>query len=163
MKNRTTIKIFTLIFTFLLVTSLAYASPGGEDYSGCREGRKGKETCMQKLDLTAEQERELMEQRCAHKEEIKGVKAALKEKRAALREELQKDKIDKKRIGAIKEEVKTLMGKQLDCRIDSVLAMKEILTPEQFNKLESFKAGKKGKRRFFGRIFGHKKQKEGFR
>ena len=112
---------------------------------------------IKELDLTAEQEKQMKEQREKTGKKNKAIRKELGEKMKKLKEELEKKDVDRRKIDAIAEEIKTLKGSLIDQRIDSVLAMKQILTTEQYEKLKELRKkrhaerrkvrkGKKGKR-----------------
>ncbi|MCM8812924.1 MAG: hypothetical protein NC924_03185 [Candidatus Omnitrophica bacterium] len=49
---------------------------------------------------------------------------------------MQKAEIDRKEINRIHEEIKALLVKKEDVRLESVLRMRELLTPEQFAQFD---------------------------
>ena len=58
-------------------------------------------------------------------------------KELQLRHELEKTEANREAINKITKELKELQGVMLDQRVDSVLKMKQLLTPEQFERLQS--------------------------
>ena len=66
----------------------------------------------------------------------------MRAKRLELKQELEKPAVDTNKINTLIADIKTLMGEQLDFRVNNILAMKQILTPEQFKKLQDMKEGK---------------------
>ena len=77
---------------------------------------------------------------------MKEISQALKEKRKALYQELEKYDGDQAKIASLAAEVKALLAKKVDSRVESILAMKQILTPEQFEKLQTDVKKKAGQR-----------------
>ena len=142
--------IFSVIAVFLLASPAVFSQPmcEGDGPEGMRGPHKGKmlDRLSEKLDLTAEQEEQLKALKKTNMEEMKALHEEMKSKREELRAELQKPDTDKARINAVVTEMKALQSKQIDQRVDNFLGMKEILTPEQFEKFISLK--EEGKERW---------------
>jgi Spy/CpxP family protein refolding chaperone len=68
-------------------------------------------------------------------------------RRLELKQELEKSEVDTNKINAIITDIKTLTGEQLDLGVNNILAMKQVLMPRQFKKLQDMKEEKhkKGK------------------
>jgi Spy/CpxP family protein refolding chaperone len=113
---------------------------------------------VEELNLTTEQQEALRQQRTGHREKRKALMETLRTKKEALRAELEKEEIDKERIDSIVSEIKPLLGQQIELRVEDTLAMKEILTAEQYQKFQEFiKKKKKGRgKRGFGKRGHHK-------
>ena len=95
--------------------------------------------------------KKLHEEGRAQKKELRKESKELKEE---LREELMKPSSDRNRIDGIVGKMKELQGKEIYSRVDHFLAVKEILTEEQFQKFLDLhekrhgkKHGKKGEKR----------------
>ncbi len=133
---------------FLAVVSLMMATPLAYGYHGTGEGKQGRSgrfdferdggpECMFKdLGLTQEQQDQLKARRGAEKEQWKTGREALKTKMRALHEEISKPDMDKAKVDAIVMEINTLKGQEFARRTEGIVAMKEILTPEQFAKFQ---------------------------
>ena len=93
---------------------------------------------MQQLNLTEEQQQQLKTQHEKHKAQIAQMQEYLKEHRQRLKEELESPDADKNRINNIITEMKETEGRLMYLRTMGILETKEILTPEQFEKLQSF-------------------------
>ena len=102
------------------------------------------------LNLTAEQKKMLEENKKARKEEMKALFSQIKEKRDAIRNELQKTELNIGKITQINNELKILDAQMLDHRLDGILSVRKILSPEQFKKFME-KMGQRHER------FGEKK------
>lgn len=63
----------------------------------------------------------------------------MRAQRIELKKELEKPDTDMNKINAVINEIKNLTGQQLELRVNSILATKQILTPEQFKKLQEGK------------------------
>lgn len=143
-----------------------YEDSGWKEEGGPRGQRgsqgqgKGKDL-MEKLGLTEEQQEALREQREGHREKIRSLMETLRDKKAQLRVELEKEEVDKEKIDSLINEIKPLLGGQIELRVEGALAMKEILTPEQYKKFQEFakKKRKRGQRR---KGFGNKGSHGGF-
>jgi len=107
-------------------------------------GEKMFQNLIQQLNLTAEQQKQLEASKKEHRASTKEIRNALTLKKMELRLELEKEKIDRKKIDGIASEIKRLLGRQIDLKVEGILTMKQILTPEQFEKLQSMKESGQG-------------------
>lgn len=98
-----------------------------------------KESIARELSLTAEQEKRLEDARVSGRKEMEDIKSAVKVKKDALRDALAKPGVVRKDIEPIAGEIKALEAAMADKRIDGIFKVKEILTPEQFTKLQAMK------------------------
>ncbi len=151
--------VYAVIFALIFLLPTAYAGPIFDDPEFDDRGERGVnrervfESVVQELKLTPEQQDLIKKQRAKQKEKRRQTFQTLRTKRLELRQELEKQDIDKKKIDSLVAEIKPLMGELLDLKVESILAMKEILTPEQFEKLQGGirkGAGKGPGRRFKG-------------
>jgi len=105
------------------------------------QGEGGKEAHFKKmveeLQLTPQQKEALDKDRAEFDAKSKDLRDKAHQARMDLKQELDKPTSDKSRIGALASELKALAGQQIDNRIDQVMALKKILTPEQFDKMKS--------------------------
>ena len=135
------IVIFCLIF--LPSVALAeYATQGPAEES--REELSASDIAKE-LDLTPEQKEQLKEQMFQARLKKMQTRNKVKVEELKLRHELEKKEVDKETVGKIVEELKRLSGITLEQRVNSILEMKEIITPEQFEKLQSLNKQKKRK------------------
>ena len=95
------------------------------------------------LGLTPEQEKQLEDYRAQNKEKVKDIHGKIKDKRKELREELQNQELDIARVAQVHSELKALEAQAEDNRLEGILKVRSILTPEQFRKFGEFT--KKGK------------------
>ncbi len=137
--------------SFLLMAS-AYAMGPGDGPAGEKDGKK-MEAHMKKIEkqlgLSPDQEKKIEDNRQAHKDEFKKLFEDMKDKRKALNEEFDKPDFSEDRARAIQGEIKDLQGKMADGRLERLLEMKKILTPDQFKKFRELTReewGKDGKR-----------------
>jgi len=119
-----------------------------------------KEAIAEELGLTEEQQAQLAEMRKADQAQRKQIMQATHAAQVRLKEELAKYDSDPATLQQVATEVKTLQAQTIDHRIASVTKMKEILTPEQFAKIqEKAKEKRAGFRKGHGGLRG---KKDGF-
>ena len=119
------------------ITVRAEAFGFGEGKSGGMHEKKGEkmDELMQEIGLTAEQQEKIRALKGEHKEKGEEVMSQLKTKKIELRDELNKPESDNARIQKIVNEAADLYKKKTELNVESVLGMKKVLTPEQFELL----------------------------
>tara|TARA_Y100000031_G_C8024650_1_gene294258 strand:+ start:93 stop:575 length:483 start_codon:yes stop_codon:yes gene_type:complete len=126
-----------LIMAVMVFSLSAMAYPYEKD---CKHGDSKKGEKMQKfideLGLSEEQQAQMKEQRQGHKDEIKEFYEEVRGLRDALKAELEKPDSNEATINSLATRLKALEGKKIDFRIQKVLELKSILTPEQFKKFK---------------------------
>ena len=135
-------KIIALLIIGALVMSSGALYAAGDK---CDQGEKGargnaiaaRHNIYKDLNLTEEQKKMLEENKAKHKEEMKTLFAAMKETRISMRQELQKETLDMAKINQINDELKKLQAQTVDHRLESVLVVRKILSPDQFKKFMS--------------------------
>lgn len=128
---------------------LAYAQNKGEN-PGEGKGYKhrGPDEFFKELNLTAEQKEKLKAQREAKKADFKALHEQMKTKMQALHEEISKPGTTRADVNGLVNEVNALKGQMFSQMTDGIFAMKEVLTPEQFAKMQAKhqeRMNKKGK------------------
>ena len=126
------VMIVGLAMAFLAV-GLAHAQPQG---TAKEKFSQKKEQMFKELNLTPEQQKKLDENREVQRLEMEKLHNALKEKQAKLQEELKNSAVSKATLEPLVNEIKSLQAKLIDNRVNGILAVKEILTPEQFAKFQ---------------------------
>ena len=86
------------------------------------------------LNLTDEQKKALEENKNQHRAEFKALFENMRAKRDLMREELQKDALNMDKVNQIEGELKQLQSQMSDQRLQGILEVRKILTPEQFKK-----------------------------
>ena len=155
MKNKMAQWMVVLIVTGLMVAGpVAYAEPQEESSFGDpgmhdagpsemdakgepRWHRRNPEEFFRGLDLSPEQKEKLKAQREGKKESIREIQKQMKTKMQALHEAISKPDSKRADVDGLLNEVNTLKGQMLAEMIDGVFAMKEVLTPEQFAKMQA--------------------------
>lgn len=134
------------------------AKEGGEcpqmDETKMAEHKKRMEEHFNKMaseiGLTAEQKAALDKDRAEFMANSKDLKAKMRAAKKSLKEELDKAATDQAKVAALVKELTDLSAQQIQYRVDKVMAMKRVLTPEQFAKMqdamEKHKGEMKGKR-----------------
>lgn len=138
-------KVMAMAVVAAMVFSVASA------YAGEGWGGKKSETDMKKhfdkmaeeLKLTPEQKATLEKQREATGPKMKALREKQRAAHEQLRAELDKATPDKAKLTALVDEMKSLAGEQIQMRIDKVIEMKKVLTPEQSAKMKSIMEEKK--------------------
>ena len=128
--KKTKLIIIGLAVVFL-ATSTVYAQMPGHRQKPTDEyrGRMAKE-----LNLTQEQQVKLEANRKAQRQEVDKLLTAINEKQAKLGEELKKPGVTRASVQRLTNEIKTLQAQLIDSRINGILAVKQILSPEQFTR-----------------------------
>ena len=103
------------------------------------------------LDLTEEQRERLRTRREEKEETYQQAREQLKSLRAALGDELDKPEADQGKTDELVRQITSLQQQMLTERVDSILEMKEILTPEQFEKMAQKRKQMRENRGEFGR------------
>ncbi|MFA6636763.1 MAG: periplasmic heavy metal sensor [Candidatus Omnitrophota bacterium] len=107
------------------------------------------ERFAEELGLSDQQKEAIEANKKAAEENAAIIKQDLYASKQALSEELKKPEIDPAAVNKAALGIKDAQGKFVDARVESFLAMKEVLTEEQFRKMIEMKdswSGKKGKR-----------------
>jgi len=120
---------------------------------------EGKKECMhkkfyEKLGLTDQQKQAWEKNKAAQHKEMKELFTAMKEKRNSLKEELGKDKLNMGKVNRLNGELKKLVARSLDLRLQNILAAKKILTTEQFKQLLAKKDNRQGRHFGKGKMMG---------
>jgi Spy/CpxP family protein refolding chaperone len=113
---------------------------------------------VQKLGLTPEQKEQLKEQRFQERYNRIDTRNKIRLKELELRYELEKTEVNRETVSNIVAELKQLQGITLEQRVDSILRMKKILTPEQFEKLQYC-----GKQRLQRSLQGRRSKFQGYK
>jgi periplasmic protein CpxP/Spy len=139
MKNKLTMIVTVLAVVGLMAAGPAvYAMSEGDDTAGGKGYKNGEgKEFMKELNLTPEQKEKLKAQREAKKESHKAMREQMKTKMQALHEAIAKPGTTRADVTGLVDEVNALKGQMFSQKIDGLFAMKEILTPEQFAKMQA--------------------------
>ena len=138
------IMVMALIVAVVFIAGSVFAWGGcasqgkyGKEYQDKRDVR---EDMKKELGLTAEQDIKLKASRESHRTEVKALHDAIKVKKGELKAAIAKPGATRAQVEPIANELKALEVQMTDRRVDGIFAVKAILTPEQFAKLETMKA-----------------------
>jgi protein CpxP len=128
-KHRLNSIFFSLITCCLLTTAtISYAQeppPPGEHYG---------QRIFSQLDLSADQRQQLAATKKAHRAVAQKLHQQMKADMDELREVLMNPQLDMTKVNDLHGQIKTLMSQMEDDKLASILAVRSILTPEQFTK-----------------------------
>lgn len=126
------------LVVFAVASALAQAPEGGPAPDRKQEFRKQGEDRMQELlkdlNLSDEQKKLLDEHRTKHREGMGTLRKNMRDLRQAMHQELQKQELDMNTINDLQGKMKETQTKILDYRLEGILAVHKILTPEQYKK-----------------------------
>lgn len=125
--------IATLICVCLVVHSLNGQVPSAPDRQGADEAAR--EKIISGLGLTAEQKAAIEERKAKREAALSGLFATIEALRQSIQEEFRKPVLDRERVRELNRESKELVGKAMDIRLESLLEVREILTPAQHAKM----------------------------
>ena len=89
---------------------------------------------FKELGITEEQRQALKAHKESHRGAMNALREQIKEKHKAFRQSLEDPNVDESTISAVNNEIKTLTNSLSDNRLNGVLEVRKILTPEQFQK-----------------------------
>lgn len=124
--------VVIVIAAGLVFSGRAYAKMFEEDQGRPNKGKA--DQIIQQLHLTPQQEAQIKQLQTVNRKKAKELFRRLREKRIELAEELDKPRSNYARIEALILELKQLQGRLIEHRVNDILKMKEILTPEQYQK-----------------------------
>ena len=138
--------LIVFVLSFFLGTAVnAFAERDAGHMRGDKQGWEDKVNKMyDKLDLNEEQKAKLKGHKEAHREEMKVLRDQIKAKREEIRKEMEKADFDVNKVRAINNELKSLENNMADQRLEGILEVRGILTPEQFSKFNELKEEHKG-------------------
>ena len=134
-----------LAMVLVVVVVMAFIAGSVFAFEGCGYSGKGDKECSKKgemkkdLGLTAEQDTKLQANKEAHRAEMKALHDAIKAKKGELNAAIGKPETTRAQVEPIANELKALEAQMTDKKLDGIFAVKAILTPEQFKKLEEMK------------------------
>lgn len=131
MKKRNLILLTGLAGAVLLLFSLVYADPPDRPFKGMRDD----------LSLTEAQVKEMREIQYNFNKTGIGLRADLKEARLELKHQMALENANKNEIAKLVDKVAEAHKALLKHRVDRKMAMKDVLTPEQFEKFLQMRGG----------------------
>lgn len=140
---KTKMMVVVMAAAMVFSAGFAYAGEGWDGQKSEADMKKHFDKMAEDLKLTAEQKAALEKQRGETGPKMRAIREKQQASREQLRAELAKTTPDKAALAAIVEDLKNLTGEQMQMKIDKVLAMKKVLTPEQSAKMKSIMEEKK--------------------
>lgn len=124
------------LYVFGAVSLLyAYNSPAGQSPSQTwKHGGGGIQEIYGQLNLTQIQKKQLEDNKIQHRAKMKIARQQRESARKAFQEELMKPQMDMNKINELHNRLKALESQMADDRLNSVLAVRTILTPQQFSE-----------------------------
>ncbi len=120
----------------LVCTGLAAAQPADSDSQKRERKRRPQiEEVIKELKLTPEQQAQITRQRAQEKAQSEQLRQKIQDIRARITQELDKPATDKAKVKALVTQMSGLIAQRVEQRIMGIVALKEILTPEQFKML----------------------------
>jgi periplasmic protein CpxP/Spy len=155
--------VAVMVAVVMLVAGLAYAETeqaGKQPAQGERgkQWQEQKEKIAKELNLTAEQQQKLEANRKTQRETMGRLHRELKEKQDKLQELLKSADVTKASVDPLVADIKSIQDQLVDTRVNAIFAVKAILTPEQFTKLQQ-----KAKQRQENRQENRKERKDNWR
>jgi len=126
------------LFGLILTAVPIYAGPpeggfGPKDPEAFRQRMEARKKAIHtQLNLTEDQEARLEANRSEHRQEVRKLREKMRAAREAFKGELEKEALDMEKITQLHNEQKTVQGQIADHRLEKILQVREILTPEQF-------------------------------
>ncbi|MBU9888757.1 MAG: Spy/CpxP family protein refolding chaperone [Candidatus Omnitrophica bacterium] len=138
MKNGTWMKMVAIVGICGMALSGPVAYAGWGEGTGDRSPKFKKHGDFFKdLDLTPEQKAKVEAQREAQEGLSKPLREQIRTKMQGLHGELSKPASDKAVVNGLVGDINNLKGQLFAQRIDGVLELKQVLTPEQFGKVQA--------------------------
>lgn len=97
-------------------------------------GGGGFQEIYSQLHLTEAQKKQLEDNKTQHHAKMKNDREQMKSDREAFRAELMKPQLDMNKINELHNRIKALESQMADDRLNSILAVRAILTPQQFSE-----------------------------
>ena len=120
-----------------IFTALSIAQPadlGADRSSQKAHFEKRIQEIYAQLNLTDEQKQQLDVNKKGHRAKMESARQEFKTDKQALQAEIMKTPLDMSKVNALHNQIKALQAQMEDDRLSSILAVRTILTPEQFTK-----------------------------
>ncbi len=129
--------LIMVVVGVMIVVPTVSAQPHGEtDELAIGHPHQGVDKIFKELNLTTEQKEKLKRNRKAQHEAMKDLRAQMMKKHAELKDKLNNPDVIRADVEPIAAELNALQAKIMDCRLDGIFAVKEILTTEQYVKFQ---------------------------
>ncbi|MBK8576720.1 MAG: periplasmic heavy metal sensor [Elusimicrobia bacterium] len=125
-------KFGSVMLTMMVMGSLAAAEKYG--YGSPRDEEGMRDRMKSELNLSKEQQKKLETHRIDQRAEMEKLMLDVREKREELKAALENTEMDKRAVGRINEQLKNAQNEMADKRLEGILYVREVLTPDQFKK-----------------------------
>jgi Spy/CpxP family protein refolding chaperone len=144
----------------LCFNSMALAQSQGRELGKRGVARQENfDAIFKELNLSPQQEQKISDQRNQEKEQSQALRQKMAEVRSQLKQELDQPVPDKVKVYSLIADMKELIGKRMEQRVERIFSLKEILTPKQFKllnqKMGQFNFKKEGGREKISRNDTH--------
>ncbi len=145
LSKRSTIMVVLIVAIVVLSAAVIYLNVNtralkGPHFRGKpfmeRMGKRNK-PFFEGMQLTDEQKKLLEQNKDQHKEKAKILFGEIHKNMLLMRQELQKDNLDMEKVEQIQSEIKKIQLQILDDRLQGILEVRKILTPEQFREFSA--------------------------
>ncbi len=127
--------LFAAIFPVLCSANAENLGANGHSPKGHFEQRT--QEIYSRLNLTGDQKKQLEANKQQHRAKMQNSRQGIKADKEALKEQLMKPTLDMPKINQIHEQIKSLQNQMEDDKLSSIIAVRAILTPEQYLKFVS--------------------------
>jgi len=141
--------LFGLVVSIFLLSTINVFSEDEQGFHNKehhKEWQAKKAKMYEELGITEEQKKAFKLHKDSHHKETKALREKIKAKRKAFRQALEDPNADNNTIKAANNELKALSNSLDDSRLNGVLEIRKILTPEQFQKFNEMEKNHKKKR-----------------
>ena len=132
-------KFYFLVFTaaFLSLTARVEANSSNQRMYLVKDVSKEDMTQIYEgLNLPEQQKKSLEANREAQSAKVKELKERIKLIKQQLKDEIAKPEIDQNKIEELKSELNRLQAQLTDLRVEGIMGVREILTPEQYERFD---------------------------
>lgn len=129
----------TVSWTLLLATALiipSFAQGNADTGKEAADNENRREAAINQLNLSAEQKEKIKALRQSQRQQMTELRQSLKDARAKLKNELDNSAATRESIAPLANDIKTILAKMVDQRMEGIFAVKDILTPDQFSQLQ---------------------------
>ncbi|MDR4504503.1 MAG: periplasmic heavy metal sensor [Candidatus Scalindua sp.] len=144
------------IIVVMLFSSNVYSQTSGDrslKHEAVREKMKARMLeIFKQLNLSPEQEKQLKAHRNKHRESAGVFRQSIRAKKEEIRIELQEEVLNMEKINKLHSELKNLYSTKADHRLEGILEVRKILTPQQFRKFSELRKDMRAERKGRGKF-----------
>lgn len=129
-------KLYGTLFLSAALLIPAFAQDSASAGKPTADSASRYEEAVNRLNLSAEQKEKIKALRQTQKQQMMELRQSLKEARAKLKEHLDNPEATRESVAPLADNIKNILAKMVDQRVEGILAVKSVLTPEQFSQLQ---------------------------